>query len=86
MVVLQVCAPHILQATLDKLERHIQSSSLPSLRPATKETILRIIPLIRKSVTIIHRVHLTVFYMDGIFYHLAKRIAGIHYVSSFVHF
>ncbi|CAG5124955.1 unnamed protein product [Candidula unifasciata] len=81
MVILQVCAPHILQATLDKLERHVRSSSRLSLKPATKETILRIIPLIRKLITIIHRVHLTVFYMDGIFYHLAKRIAGVHYVQ-----
>ena len=31
--------------------------------------------------TLIHRCHLALFYMRGIFYHIAKRFTGIHYVS-----
>ena len=47
----------------------------------TREFILKYIPILRKSVIYIHRVHLALFYLRGIFYHLAKRMSGIQYVS-----
>uniref|UniRef100_A0A0B6XY22 RING-type E3 ubiquitin transferase n=1 Tax=Arion vulgaris TaxID=1028688 RepID=A0A0B6XY22_9EUPU len=81
MLALQVCAPYIVQATLDKLERHVQDSSPSSIRPTTREAVLSILPLIRKAVTILHRIHLMMFYINGIFYHLSKRVAGIHYIQ-----
>ena len=34
------------------------------------------------NITDVHRAHLALFYLNGIFYHIAKRITGIQYVSN----
>ena len=29
-----------------------------------------------------HRAHMALFYLTGVFYHIAKRITGVQYVSN----
>jgi len=32
--------------------------------------------------TDVHRAHLALFYLNGVFYHIAKRLTGVQYVSN----
>ena len=83
MIGLQVCTPYILHLVLDKLERRLQSAE-PFPVPLTgpqRDRLLQMIPVLRHAATLVHRTHLSLFYIQGIFYHLAKRFSGIHYVS-----
>lgn len=72
--------PYCLRKLFDWLEKKLRShdSQIPL---ETREFLLRCIPILRQSVIYVHRVHLAFFYLRGIFYHIAKRVAGIQYVS-----
>uniref|UniRef100_A0A6I8NST1 Peroxisome biogenesis factor 10 n=1 Tax=Ornithorhynchus anatinus TaxID=9258 RepID=A0A6I8NST1_ORNAN len=45
-----------------------------------KKTLLWIVPLLRQSLAALRRLHVAVFYIHGVFYHLAKRFTGVTYV------
>ena len=81
LVGLHVLMPYCLRKLFDWLERKLRThdSQIPI---ETREFLLRCIPILRKSVIYVHRLHLAFFYLRGIFYHIAKRVAGIHYVSK----
>ncbi|KAK0049427.1 peroxisome biogenesis factor 10-like isoform X2 [Biomphalaria pfeifferi] len=81
MVVLQVCAPYLLKSALVKLEHLLNSSTSLNLRPQTRQAIINILPLVEKTSKLLHRIHLAFFYINGVYYHLSKRISGIHYVQ-----
>lgn len=81
MAVLQVCAPYILQSSLLKLENLLQMSGSINLAPTARESILNMLSLIRRAVTVVHRCHLAMFYIHGVFYHISKRLTGIHYIQ-----
>lgn len=40
--------------------------------------------VIQQAFTLLHRLHVALFYISGSFYHLSKRAAGISYVSIFI--
>lgn len=82
MVVLQCFGPEILQRLLSKLENSVRSGWLSTyLRPEVKNVVMQHLPTLRFSFTLLHRIHLAVFYFSGAFYHIAKRMTGIKYVS-----
>ncbi|CAI9533231.1 unnamed protein product [Staurois parvus] len=56
---------------------HRKIASLPEQE---KKTLAKTVYAIRQSITFLRRLHLAVFYMNGIFYHIAKRITGITYL------
>lgn len=80
LVCLHVLMPYCLQKLFDLLEKKLRShdSQVPM---ETREFLLQCIPILRKSVIYVHRVHLTFFYLRGIFYHIAKRTAAIRYIQ-----
>lgn len=39
--------------------------------------------IIQQGLTLLHRLHVALFYISSSFYHLSKRAAGISYVSDF---
>lgn len=82
MIGLQTCTPYLIHRLLYRLERRLQSAEpFPmSITGPQREMLLWFIPFLRHSITFIHRAHLSLFFMQGVFYHLAKRIAGIFYV------
>ncbi|XP_028921260.1 peroxisome biogenesis factor 10 isoform X1 [Ornithorhynchus anatinus] len=47
-----------------------------------KKTLLWIVPLLRQSLAALRRLHVAVFYIHGVFYHLAKRFTGVTYGSG----
>ena len=82
MVVLQCFGPEIIRRLLTRFEESLKTGSLSTyLRPELKNILLKQIPILRYSVTILHRIHLATFYLSGSFYHISKRITGINYVS-----
>ncbi|XP_045134102.1 peroxisome biogenesis factor 10-like isoform X1 [Portunus trituberculatus] len=83
MVVLQCFGPEIIRRLLTKFEESIKTGSLSTyLRPELKNILLKQIPVLRYSITILHRIHLATFYLNGSFYHISKRITGINYVLT----
>lgn len=49
-----------------------------------KKTASQVVYVLKQCIPLLHRLHLAVFYIQGMFYHLSKRITGISYVSGFV--
>ncbi|KAG8002423.1 Peroxisome biogenesis factor 10 [Nibea albiflora] len=39
--------------------------------------------VLQQSLTLLHRLHVALFYISGSFYHLSKRAAGISYLNNF---
>jgi len=81
MICLQVLAPHLFTLSLERFEHQLRNSGSLNITPRTRESILAVLPLVRKAVTVIHRLHLAAFYISGSFYHMAKRFSGIHYIQ-----
>lgn len=48
-----------------------------------KKRASQVVDVLKQSIPLLHRLHLAVFYIQGTFYHLSKRVTGISYVSGF---
>lgn len=53
-----------------------------TLTEQQRRTLQRAVFILRQGLACLHRFHVAWFYIHGAFYHLAKRLAGIRYVSS----
>ena len=80
MVALQILLPYILDRGLSLLEQQVHQNVDISLEVKTR--LLDAIPLVKHIITILQRCHLAAFYLNGLFYHLAKRVTAIYYVSK----
>ena len=85
MSVLQVAIPYGCEKLIGYVERQLQHNRNLRIDPDVREKLVKALPVVRHAITIIHRCHLAVFYWNGIFYHIAKRIAGIHYLRIITH-
>lgn len=56
-------------------------SLCPGMSPEVKQRLLQWLPSMRYIIMFVHRAHLAFFYINGVFYHMAKRSSGIKYVS-----
>lgn len=54
---------------------------LGGLTEQQRKGFLQAVHILRHGIPFLQRFHLAIFYMNGIFYHLSKRTAGITYVS-----
>lgn len=81
MVILQCFGPKVLQIGLKKFENSLRVGCFSTyLRPELKTFILQQIPTLQYSLTLVHRIHLAIFYFSSGFYHISKRMTGIKYV------
>jgi peroxin-10 len=76
MILCHAVAPYCIDRLLDRLQQRLERPDVP----AELSQFAAIIPAVRHAVTIIHRCHLATFYLQGVFYHVAKRLAGTRYV------
>ena len=83
MIVLQIMAPYIVERSLSLLEQDALQTA--AFGTDLQARLLEIIPLVRHILPIMHRCHLAAFYINGLFYHMAKRVLGIYYVSKHLH-
>lgn len=82
MVALQCFGPEVIRRLIGKLEDSLRAGHLSTyLRPELKNFLLLQMPAIRYSMTLLHRIHLAIFYFSGAFYHISKRMTGVKYVS-----
>ncbi|XP_076845208.1 peroxisome biogenesis factor 10 [Brachyhypopomus gauderio] len=54
--------------------------SVRMLSEQQKKSLKPVVFAAHQGVTILHRVHVALFYISGVFYHLAKRTTGISYL------
>lgn len=83
LVLLYVFGPYVIEKIIMKLERWLQSQeNWPKglNHPRTREILSALIPLLRTAVVYTHRAHMALFYLTGVFYHIAKRITGVQYL------
>ncbi|XP_072174895.1 peroxisome assembly protein 10-B-like isoform X2 [Diadema setosum] len=82
LVALHVGAPYLLDVTLSRVSLQLESGRrLPGLSRRASDQLHRWLPTLRSALTFVNRIHIAVFYLRGIFYHLAKRFSGIHYIQ-----
>ena len=84
-ILMQILSPHLMSTLLQHMSRRIENREkpLPSIVDShqRREQLLKLIPIIEQSFKLIHRIHLILFYLNGNYYHLSKRVADIRYVS-----
>ncbi|KAL5006804.1 hypothetical protein ScPMuIL_015610 [Solemya velum] len=73
--------PYLLYRMLDLLEKKLKSQDFSEITPGRREFLLKSVPVIRQTILLSHRCHLAWFYLKGMFYHISKRIVGVHYVQ-----
>ncbi|XP_035697669.1 peroxisome biogenesis factor 10-like [Branchiostoma floridae] len=81
LVLLHISTPYLLNKLLTKLE--LQLNSDPEALGLTQEQtdfLLNAVPVVKRTVMFVHRTHLALFYLHGVFYHIAKRTTGIRYL------
>ncbi|MCJ8735227.1 hypothetical protein PDJAM_G00244640 [Pangasius djambal] len=61
-----------IKAWVQRAVRMLNSQQRKSLKP--------VVFAVQQGITVLHRVHVTLFYISGAFYHLAKRTSGISYL------
>ena len=83
---LQVLGPYLFDRSLLFAEKKLRMSGSVGLRSEARDQLLAILPTLRHIVTILHRCHLTAFYMSGLYYHFSKRLTSIKYVSNFIYY
>ncbi|CAH3176439.1 unnamed protein product [Porites evermanni] len=83
LVLFYVFGPYVIEKMIMKLERRLQSQEdWPKglNHPRTREILSAVIPFLRTAVVYTHRAHMALFYLTGVFYHIAKRITGVQYL------
>jgi peroxin-10 len=94
MIVLHICGRIVLERALKKLSE-IMSSESRSTSSNMKDpqedqsqrviksasvTAARLADATRQCLPFLIRLHLVIFYLHGKFYHMSKRVLGIHYI------
>lgn len=67
------------------LRRSIQKV-LGLMSESQKRTCLPTVFILQQSLSLLHRLHVALFYIFGSFYYLSKRVSGITHVREFVFF
>lgn len=80
-VLLQTFVPYAVEKTLEKLYRTLEQRALPlRLSEAQYNFLERVVGFVDELLTTANRLHLALFYLRGLYYHLGKRAAGIRYL------
>ncbi|XP_002738322.1 peroxisome assembly protein 10-B-like [Saccoglossus kowalevskii] len=80
-VLLQIGVPYVIDQALKFVHNHINTvRTMLGLSDKVTNMILQCIPVLRTSVTYVHRFHLALFYLQGLFYHVAKRVVSVRYL------
>lgn len=80
MILLQVSTPYFVDHILTYVQNQIENNATLSVSQLARERIASVLTVTRNLVSLLHRCHLALFYINGIFYHVAKRILSIHYI------
>ncbi|XP_013412893.1 peroxisome biogenesis factor 10 [Lingula anatina] len=79
MILLQVCTPYLLQKLFTFLEMKLHSNTW-ELSQRFRVLLLKVVKTCRAVIPYIHRSHLALFYLQGVYYNVSKRVTGIRYL------
>lgn len=74
-------APQTRDWNLTSFFRERAQWAVGRLTETQRRTLLHGTYVLRQGVTFAHRLHVALFYINGAFYHLGKRVSGVSYVS-----
>jgi len=80
LVIVHSLGPEILAYALRRLEKRLGDPKL-EIAPTARQTLLKILPLLQTLASGLQKLHTCLFYLQGPYYHLAKRLLGIEYVK-----
>jgi peroxin-10 len=81
MIMLNCGGEILLLHFLSRLEKHLKlPSGITQLRPEIQTKLLSYIGVIKVLIPYIYRLHKGIFYFNGNYYHIAKRLTGIKYI------
>jgi peroxin-10 len=81
MIVLNCGGEIIIIYFLSRLEEYLKlPSSVTQLQPEIQRKLLSYIGVTKILIPYIYRLHKGIFYLNGNYYHLAKRLTGIKYI------
>ena len=81
LISLHSLTPYLIDRALQWMTKELRNNPRLHVTPEGRERLLQGISSLRYIITVTHRCHLAAFYLKGVFYHIAKRVAGIRYVS-----
>lgn len=81
-ICIQTLGPYMIEKALEKIYKRIIDRDLGgvSLTEEQYERVEMIVGVMEDLVATCSRLHLALFYLHGVFYHLGKRLPGIRYV------
>lgn len=81
-IVLQTIGPYLIEKGFEVLHQRIRDRNLGSLVRSEEryEQLEKYAGYVEELLTTCSRLHLALFYVNGFFYHLGKRVMGIRYV------
>lgn len=81
LVFAHVIFPYLVDKFLSRLSYRLEANlAVPGVSPNWREWLKSNLPLVRHLLLIVHRTHMGLFYISGVFYHIAKRSSGIQYL------
>lgn len=80
-ILIQVVGPYAVEKGLDVVCKRLRERTAPlNLSEEQYESLETVVGVIDDIFTTFNRLHLAVFYIQGLFYYLGKRVMGIRYV------
>lgn len=81
MVILNCGGEVLFRDLLSRLEEHLKlPSNVTQLRPEAQSKLLSYVGVMKDLIPYLHRLHKGIFYLNGNYYHIAKRLSGIKYI------
>ena len=81
LVLLHTVIPYCLEKFLNFLEKRLSWNQLTYVSNKNQARLSAALPKLKLIVVTIHRLHLSIFYIKGIYYTIAKRFVNIKYVK-----
>lgn len=82
MILLVTCGEKVLIDSLKKFEKCLSTQTEEStLKENARHTIIKLSRNLRNIVPFLHKLHKAVFYLNGAYYHVGKRLTSTKYVS-----
>lgn len=80
-ILIQLLGPYTMEKCLEYLYRRIQRRNLPlELSDRQYKLLENIVSAVEDTVSTASQLHLALFYIQGVFYHIGKRVAGVRYL------
>ena len=81
-IIFQTLGLYVIEKTLEVFYKRIRDRNLGSLELSERSygILERIVETVEDIFSIASRLHLALFYMHGLFYHLGKRLASVRYL------